>query len=104
MLEYVHELPTNLQRESVTHASIGRTIIDNAMLHATVAYGTLDSEGTFQKDDLAGEHKLVVPDMADFAEAASALDSVPTTKGDLLEASAKGLALYADSNNLWPGL
>lgn len=104
MLEYVHELPSSLQREGVTHASVGRTIIDNAMLHAQVTYGALSTDGTFQKDDLAGTHKLVVPDMQDFAQADSALGSLPATKGDLLEASAKGLALYADSHDLWPGL
>jgi hypothetical protein len=104
MLEYVHELPTAIQREGVTHASVGRTIIDNTMLHAQVTYGTVSDAGEFERDPLAGTHKLVVPDMRDFAQADSSLDTVPTTKGDLLEASAKGLALYADSNELWPGL
>lgn len=104
MLEQIHELPTAIQREGVTHASVGRTIIDNNMLHAEVSYGTLNADGKFEKDPLAGTHKLVVPDMQDFAEAPSSLDTVPATKGDLLEASAKGLALYADSHNLWPGL
>jgi len=104
MLEYVHELPTDIQREGVTHASVGRTIIDNRMLHAQVTYGILNAEGKLEKDPLAGTHKLVVPDMQDFAQADSSLDTAPTTKGDLLEASAKGLALYADSNELWPGL
>jgi hypothetical protein len=104
MLEYVHELPTAIQREGVTHASVGRTIIDNTMLHAQVTYGTVSDAGEFERDPLAGTHKLVVPDMRDFAQADSSLDTVPTTKGDLLEASAKGLALYADSNDLWPGL
>jgi len=104
MLEYVHELPTSIQREGVTHASVGRTIIDNQMLHAEVAYGTLNADSEFEKDPLAGTHKLVVPDMQDFAQADSSLDTIPATKGDLLEASAKGLALYTDSNELWPGL
>jgi hypothetical protein len=108
MLEYVHELPTSIQREGVTHASVGKTIIDNQMLHAEVAYGTLNSDGEFEESDLTkeqtGTHKLVVPDMQDFAGAPSSLDTLPATKGDLLEASAKGLALYADSNELWPGL
>jgi hypothetical protein len=104
MLEYVHELPTSIQREGVTHASVGKTIIDNNMLHAMVTYGILNGDGEFEKDPLAGTHKLVVPDMQDFAQADSSLDTVPTTKGDLLEASAQGLALYADTNNLWPGL
>lgn len=104
MLEYVHELPTSIQREGVTHASVGKTIIDNQMLHAEVAYGTLNADSEFEKDPLAGTHKLVVPDMQDFAQADSSLDTLPATKGDLLEASAKGLALYADSNELWPGL
>jgi len=104
MLEYVHELPTSIQREGVTHASVGKTIIDNNMLHADVTYGILNADGEFEKDPLAGTHKLVVPDMQDFAGAPSSLDTVPTTKGDLLEASARGLALYADSNELWPGL
>jgi len=45
-----------------------------------------------------------VPDMEAFAGADSSLNTLPSTKGDLLEASAKGLALYADSNELWPGL
>jgi hypothetical protein len=44
MLEYVHELPTDLQREGVTHVSVGRTIIDNQMLHAQVTYGTVDGD------------------------------------------------------------
>jgi len=104
MLEYVHELPASIQREGVTHASVGKTIIDNTMLHAEVAYGTLTADGEFEKDPLAGTHKLVVPDMEAFAGADSSLDTLPSTKGDLLEASAKGLALYADSNELWPGL
>jgi len=104
MLEYVHELPTAIQREGVTHASVGRTIIDNSMLHAEVTYGTTNSDGEFEQDPLAGTHKLVVPDMKAFAEAESSLDTLPSTKGALLQASAKGLALYADSNNLWPGL
>jgi len=104
MLEYVHELPSALQREGVTHASVGKTIIDNTLLHAMVTYGTVDTDGKFQADPLAGTHKLTVPDMQDFAQADSSLDTLPATKGDLLEASAKGLALYADSNNLWPGL
>jgi hypothetical protein len=104
MLEYVHELPSSIQREGVTHASVGKTIIDNQMLHAQVTYGILNADGEFEKDSLAGTHKLVVPDMQDFAEADSSLDTTPATKGDLLEASAKGLALYADSNDLWPGL
>jgi hypothetical protein len=103
MLEYIHELPASIQREGVTHASVGRTIIDNSMLHAEVTYGTL-SNGEFEKDPLAGTHKLVVPDMQKFAEADSSIDTLPTTKGDLLQASAKGLALWADQNNLWPGL
>jgi hypothetical protein len=70
---------------------------------AEVTYGTL-SNGEFEKDPLAGTHKLVVPDMQKFAEADSSIDTLPTTKGDLLQASAKGLALWADQNNLWPGL
>jgi hypothetical protein len=104
MLQYVHKLPTNIQRENVTHASVGRTIIDNNMLHAQVAYGTLNVDGEFEKDPLAGTHKLVVPDMQAFAQADSSIDTLPTTKGELLQASAKGLALWADENNLWPGL
>jgi len=104
MLEYVHELPTSIQREGVTHASVGRTIIDNTMLHAQVTYGTLSDDGQFQEDPLAGTHKLVVPDMEAFAGAQSSIDTLPSTKGELLQASAQGLALYADSNELWPGL
>jgi hypothetical protein len=104
MLEYIHELPTSIQREGVTHASVGRTIIDNSMLHAEVTYGTVNADGEFEKDPLAGTHKLVVPDMQKFAEAESSIDTLPTTKGELLQASAKGLALWADQNNLWPGL
>jgi len=49
MLEYVHELPTSIQREGVTHASVGKTIIDNQMLHAEVAYGTLTADGEFER-------------------------------------------------------
>jgi len=104
MLEYVHELPTSIQREGVTHASVGRTIIDNTMLHAQVTYGILNVDGQFEKDPLAGTHKLVVPDMEAFAGAQSSIDTLPSTKGELLQASARGLALYADSHNLWPGL
>jgi len=104
MLEYVHELPADIQREGVTHASVGKTIIDNTLLHAMVTYGTVGDDGEFQADPLAGTHKLVVDNMQNFAQADSSLDTLPATKGDLLEASAKGLALYADSNNLWPGL
>jgi hypothetical protein len=104
MLEYVHELPTDIQREGVTHASVGRTIIDNQMLHAQVTYGTVSDVGEFEKDPLAGTHKLVVPDMQKFAQADSSLDTTPATKGDLLEASAQGLASYADAQDLWPGL
>jgi len=104
MLKYIHELPTSIQREGVTHASVGRTIIDNSMLHAEVTYGTVGDDGEFEEDPLAGTHKLVVPDMQAFAQADSSLSTTPSTKGDLLEASAKGLALYADSNELWPGL
>jgi len=103
MLEYIHELPSDIQRKNITHASVGRTIIDNNMLHAQVSYGTL-KKGEFERDPLAGTHKLVVPDMEDFAEAESSIDTLPSTKGELLQASAQGLALYADSNNLWPGL
>jgi hypothetical protein len=101
MLEYVHELPTSIQREGVTHASVGKTIIDNQMLHAEVAYGTVNDSGEFQADGLAGTHKLVVPDMQDFAESPSTLDTLPDTKGALLEASAAGLVAYADENDLW---
>jgi len=104
MLEYVHELPTSIQREDVTHASVGKTIIDNTLLHAMVTYGTVDTDGKFQADPLAGTHKLVVPDMEAFAGAQSSIDTLPSTKGELLQASAKGLALYADTNELWPGL
>jgi hypothetical protein len=104
MLEYIHELPTSIQREGVTHASVGRTIIDNSMLHAEVTYGTVNADGEFEKDPLAGTHKLVVPDMQAFAQADSSIDTLPSTKGELLQASAKGLALWADQNNLWPGL
>jgi hypothetical protein len=104
MLEYIHELPTSIQREGITHVSVGRTIIDNRMLHAEVAYGTLNADGEFEKDPLAGTHKLVVPDMEAFVQAQSSIDTLPSTKGELLQASAKGLALWADQNNLWPGL
>jgi len=104
MIQYIHKLPTEVQRGQVTHAKMGRTIIDDSMLHAEVTYGTTDADGNFVPDDLAGSHKLVVPDMAAFAQAPSSLSSVPSTKGKLLEKSAEGLALYADNNNLWPGL
>lgn len=101
MLQYVHELPTDNQRTNVTHASVGRTIIDNNMLHAQVSYGTLDADGQFEEDPLAGTHKLVVEDLEGFAQAPSSLSEVPATKGGVLEASARGLALWADSNDLW---
>jgi len=104
MLEYIHKLPTSIQREGVTHASVGKTIIDNQMLHAQVTYGTLDADGAFVKDDLAGTHKLVVPDMETFIASPSTMTELPDTVGELLQESAAGLANYADSNNLWPGL
>jgi len=104
MIRYVHQLPSAKQTSRVTHAKVGRTIIDESMLHAKVTYGTTDADGNFIRNDLAGSHKLVVPDMAAFAQAPSSLSSVPSTKGKLLEKSAEGLALYADSNDLWPGL
>jgi len=104
MLEYVHELPTDIQREGVTHASVGRTIIDNQMLHAQVTYGTLNGDGEFEKDPLAGTHKLVVPDMETFLASPSTMTELPDTVGELLQESAAGLANYADAQNLWPGL
>jgi hypothetical protein len=104
MLEYVHELPTSVQREGVTHASVGRTIIDNNMLHAEVTYGTLNGDGEFEKDPLAGTHKLVVPDMETFLASPSTMTELPDTVGELLQESAAGLANYADAQDLWPGL
>jgi len=104
MLEYVHELPTSIQREGVTHASVGRTIIDNQMLHAQVTYGTLDADGQFQEDVLSGTHKLVVEDMQVFLASPSGMDTLPDTTEDLLQQSAAGLANYADAQDLWPGL
>lgn len=104
MLQYVHELPTDLQRENVTHASVGRTIIDNSMLHAQVTYGTLNADGEFEEDPLAGQHKLVVPNMDEFVSSPSTMETLPDTVGELLRDSAAGLANYADANNLWPGL
>jgi len=104
MLEYVHELPTSIQREGVTHASVGKTIIDNTMLHAQVTYGTLNGDGEFEKDPLAGTHKLVVPDMETFLASPSTMTELPDTVGELLQESAAGLANYADAQDLWPGL
>jgi len=104
MLKYIHELPTDIQREGVTHASVGKTIIDNAMLHAEVTYGTVSDAGEFKADPLAGTHKLVVPDMELFLAAPSTITELPDTVGDLLQDSAAGLANYADSQNLWPKL
>lgn len=104
MLEYVHELPTSIQREGVTHASVGRTIIDNTMLHAEVTYGTLSDDGQFQEDPLSGTHKLVVEDMELFLASPSGMDTLPDTTEDLLQQSAAGLANYADAQDLWPGL
>jgi len=104
MLKYVHELPTAIQREGVTHASVGRTIIDNTMLHAQVTYGTLDADGQFQEDSLSGTHKLVVEDMQVFLASPSGMDTLPDTTEDLLQDSAAGLASYADAQDLWPGL
>jgi len=100
MLEYIHKLPTSIQREGVTHVSTGRTIIDNAMLHAAMTYGTVGKNG-FKEDPYGGTHKLVIPDMKHFAQSPSSLNTVPDTKGALLEASAQGLANYADEHNLW---
>jgi hypothetical protein len=104
MLEYVHKLPTASQREGVTHASVGRTIIDNTMLHAQVTYGTLNSDGEFEEDPLSGTHKLVVEDMELFLASPSGMDTLPDTTEDLLQDSAAGLASYADAQELWPGL
>lgn len=104
MLEYIHELPTSIQREGVTHASVGRTIIDKSMLHAQVTYGTLDANGQFQEDPLSGTHKLVVEDMQVFLASPSGMDTLPDTTEDLLQDSAAGLASYADAQDLWPGL
>jgi len=104
MLEYVHELPSGIQREGVTHASVGRTIIDNSMLHAQVTYGTLNADGQFQEDPLSGTHKLVVEDMKTFLNSPSGMDTLPDTTEDLLQQSAAGLASYADAQDLWPGL
>lgn len=104
MLEYVHELPTDMQREGITHASMGKTIIDSSMLHAQVSYGTLNADGEFEKDPLAGDHKLVVEDMKTFLKAPSGMDTLPDTTEDLLQDSAAGLASYADVQDLWPGL
>jgi len=104
MLKYVHELPTAIQREGVTHASVGRTIIDNNMLHAQVTYGTFDPDGQFQKDPLSGTHKLVVEDMELFLASPSGMDKLPETTEDLLKDSAAGLAKYADARGIWPGL
>jgi hypothetical protein len=104
MLEYVHELPTDIQREGVTHASVGRTIIDNTMLHAQVTYGILNADGQFEKDELSGTHKLVVEDMEVFLASPSGMDTLPDTTEDLLKDSAAGLAKYADARGIWPGL
>jgi hypothetical protein len=108
MLEYIHELPTSIQREGVTHASVGKTIIDSQMLHAEVAYGTLNSDGEFEESDLTkeqtGTHKLVVEDMEVFLASPSGMDTLPDTTEDLLQDSAAGLASYADAQDLWPGL
>jgi len=104
MLEYIHELPTSIQRDGVTHASVGRTIIDNQMLHAQVTYGTLDADGQFQEDPLSGTHKLVVEDMEVFLASPSGMDTLPDTTEDLLKDSAAGLAKYADAKGIWPGL
>jgi hypothetical protein len=104
MLKYIHELPTAIQREGVTHASVGKTIIDNEMLHARVTYGTVTDAGEFEEDPLAGTHKLVVPDMELFLAAPSTITELPDTVGGLLQDSAAGLASYADTQNLWPKL
>jgi len=108
MLEYIHELPTSIQREDVTHASVGRTIIDSNMLHAEIAYGTLNTDGKFEEADLtkeqSGTHKLVVPDMEAFLSAPSTITELPNSVEDLLQNSAAGLASYADAQELWPGL
>jgi len=101
MLQYVHELPTELQREGVTHASLGRTIIDSQMLHVEVTYGTLNESGEFEEDALSGTHKLVVPNMELFLRAPSAIDTPPDTAEDLLKNAAAGLAAYADAQDLW---
>jgi len=104
MLQYIHQLPSSIQREGVTHARVGRTIIGSNMLHAHVTYGTLDANGQFQEDPLSGTHKLVVEDMQVFLASPSGMDTLPDTTEDLLQKSAAGLASYADAQDLWPGL
>lgn len=104
MLEHIHELPTSIQREGVTHASMGRAIIGKNMLHAKVTYGTLSDDGQFQEDPLSGTHKLVVEDMELFLASPSSMDTLPDTTEDQLQESAAGLANYADAQDLWPGL
>lgn len=104
MIEYIHNLPNGIQRGEVTHAKLGSTMISPNMVKAMVTYGKTDADGNFVADELAGEHALVIRDMESFVTAPSSLGSLPSTKGKLLEKSAEGLALYADNNNLWPGL
>lgn len=109
MLEYIHELPADLQRENATHAQLGgsendRIIIFGGGLHAQVSYGTLDEDGEFVSDSYSGRHKLTIDDWGSFLQSSPTMDTLPTSIEEQLLANAKGLALYADANDLWPGL
>jgi hypothetical protein len=106
MLEYIHELPTGFQRDGVTHAQLGgqmkgEVTISGSNVKAQVTYGTVNENGTFQRDDLSGTHMLSVGDMQTFLSSPSDLDTLPETTEDLLLAAAQGLAVYADQNGLW---
>lgn len=106
MLEYIHELPTDFQRDGVTHAQLGgqmkgEVTISGSNVKAQVTYGTVGQDGTFQRDDLSGTHMLSVGDIDTFLSSPSDLDTLPETTEDLLLAAAQGLASYADQNGLW---
>lgn len=101
MHTYVHQLPSIAQQQGVTHVQLTRLIVEPNMLHAFVEYGILDSDNEFVRDELMERKKLVVNDMAEFKEADSDMETLPSTKGEAMQKIAQGLATYADRRDLW---
>lgn len=101
MITYTHTLPADAQKQGVDTVQVTRTIIEPTYIHAWMQYGTVDDEGAFVNDDLVGVHKLVVDDMEAFGQSASNIDTLPSTKGETLQAAAAGLCAYADEHDLW---
>jgi len=101
MITYTHTLPSDAQKQGVSAVQVTRTIIEPNYIHAWIQYGTVDENGEFISDELVGTHKLVISDMEAFGESASNIDTLPSTKGETLQAAAAGLCAYADENDLW---